>query len=430
MRGLLGGGIAGVALLATAGGMGGGTLPWAGGIAWGLAPWLFRQLDVRQRRYVVGLIATGGGLAIAAAAKGLAVAWERMLTQNTLLIAMLAAVTYLQLVVPEGSARREPEKVQPWRRLAQTAAAIHWIGAVINLSMVVIAAEQLARQAGGRVPEVVARVAARAFLAAALWSPFFAAMAVALTYAPGASFGEVAGYGVGIALFLLLWGVMEVLWSTPPEVLRGIPSYPFEGRQLWLPVLMAVVVAGVHAWHREWAMVAVVNVAAVGVPAVVLVVRAGATEAAARMVRHTVERLPAMRSEFLLFLAAGVLAVGLEGWAPFLAEWLPFESFSWGVAVATLTVMVLLAAAGVHVVVTMTVVSSGFAPLSPDPVALALVFLGAWAIGLALNPFAGVHLLFEGRFALSSVRLAVGNWRYALGGVGAVAVVLALRLGG
>ncbi|HNQ49418.1 MAG TPA: hypothetical protein PKI22_08400, partial [Hydrogenophilus thermoluteolus] len=85
------------------------------------------------------------------------------------------------------------------------------------------------------------------------------------------------------------------------------------------------------------------------------------------------------------------------------------------------------ASIGVHAVITITIVSSWFAPLAPDPVVLALMFLGTWALGLAVNPLSGVHLLLEARFGLSAVQLARGNWRYAMIGYALVVAAIAVR---
>lgn len=424
----LGWGILVSSLLATAGGMGAPTLPLAGALAWGLAPWLFPRLDRRQKAYIGVLFTAGVVLALAAHAAGLPVAWGQWLTQNTLLVAMLASVTFLQLIAPAPLASgKRAATPPPWRRLTQAAAAVHLIGAVINLSMVVITAEQWVRRGFAKLPEPMARAVARGFLAAALWSPFFAAMAVALTYAPGASPLVIAQYGVPVAAALLTWSVAELLWTTPPAARAALPDYPWTVQQLLLPLSMLLVVMGGHALAPGWAMLSVINATALLLPVVGLTWRHSVREAVYLLAQHITERLPLLRGEWLLFLAAGLFAVGIEAWVPRLAAWLPFERFDAWAAAFTLAGMILLASVGVHAVVTITLVSAWFAPLHPDPVMLALIFLGTWAVGLAVNPLAGVHLLLEARFGLSALRLARGNWRYALGGYGLLVLALFLR---
>jgi hypothetical protein len=421
-------GIFAVALLATTGGMGAPTLPWAGALAWLLTPWLFPQLDARQKRTVGALLGIGLLLALSAAATGHSVSWAKMLTQNTLLIAMLASVTFLQLVAPAPPAvRAEARPAPPWRRLLQVVSAVHLIGAVINLSMVVITVEQLVKRSHAPLPEPMARALARGFLAAALWSPFFAAMAVAITYAPGASLAAIAQYGAPLAVVLIAVSIAEIVRRYPAEALASLPDYPLTPRQLFLPFAMATLVVVGHEWRPDWAMLSVINLAAMGLPFVVLLVRASAADWQHTLYHHIVERLPLMRGELLLFLAAGVFAVGIESWLPVIGHWLPVARFDWVVAALTLAGMIALASIGVHAVITITIVSSWFAPLAPDPVVLALMFLGTWALGLAVNPLSGVHLLLEARFGLSAVQLARGNWRYAMIGYALVVAAIAVR---
>lgn len=425
---MVGWGIAAVALLATVGGMGAPTLPIAGFIAWLIAPLLYPALDARQKRYVAALFTLGLLLAVGAELQGYRVAWERMLTQNTLLVAMLACVTFLQLVAPAPPLlRHEKGSTPPWRRLLHAAVAVHLIGAVINLSMVVITVEQLVRRAQGPLPEAMARAIARAFLAAALWSPFFAAMAVALTYAPGASLAAIALYGAPLAALLIALSLAEILWRTEREKLTRLPEYPLTPRQLLLPVAMALMVVGLRGWQPTWAMLSVINLAALGLPLTVIFVRYSAREGLHILKQHITQRLPLMRGELLLFLAAGLFSVGVDAWLPLLKGLLPFSRFDTFAAAVTLAGMVLLASLGIHAVITITLVSAWFAPLHPDPVMLALIFLGTWAIGLSVNPLAGVHLLLEARFGLSSVALARGNWRYALLGYLLIVAVIAWR---
>ncbi len=422
----LGGAILVFALLATAGGAGAPTLPLAGALAWLLAPILFAQLEARARRPVVGLLVLGGGMIVAAVLFGRVVRWEQLLTQNMLLIAMLACVTFLQLVAPAPAAPAA-RLVSPLRRLLNVAAAVHVLGAVINLSMVVIASEQLSRRVGA-LPEVVGRVMARAFLVAALWSPFFAAMAVALTYAPGARLPEIALIGVPTAALLILLSCVEALRRLDSDARQQLPDYPLTLRLLGLPATMALAVAVLHEWRAQWAMLTVINATALGLPLLLLSWRAGRGEPTLALLRHHVsERLPMMRGEFLLFLAAAVFGTGLEAWLADLSSIRPFDAVTWPVAASLLAAMIVLASFGVHAVITITAVSALCAPLQPDPVVMALVFLGTWGLGLAVNPLSGVHLLLQGRFGLSAWRLARGNWPYVALGYAVVVAAIGAR---
>jgi hypothetical protein len=91
-----------------------------------------------------------------------------------------------------------------------------------------------------------------------------------------------------------------------------------------------------------------------------------------------------------------------------------------------LAAMILLAALGIHAVITIAMASAWLAPLQPEPTLLALVFVQSWAIGLAAGPMSGIHLALQGRYGLSAVQLARANVRYCLQAYAAAVVWLAV----
>ncbi|WP_321154265.1 hypothetical protein, partial [Serratia nevei] len=78
--------------------------------------------------------------------------------------------------------------------LWSTMASLNLLGAVINLSVLFIIGDRLER--GGTLERRQVLVLSRIFCAAAFWSPFFVAMAVALTYAPGLQLSRILPFGV------------------------------------------------------------------------------------------------------------------------------------------------------------------------------------------------------------------------------------------
>ena len=92
--------------------------------------------------------------------------------------------------------------------------------------------------------------------------------------------------------------------------------------------------------------------------------------------------------------------------------------------------MVFCAFFGIHPIILI----SSFAPmimtLDPDPNLLAATFLFAWHLGTCSNPLSGTNLVFQGRYGISSWRLALWNWPYALTmlAVGALWLQLVARL--
>lgn len=95
-------------------------------------------------------------------------------------------------------------------------------GAVINLSVLFIIGDRLERN--GTLERRQVLVLSRIFCAAAFWSPFFVAMAVALTYAPGLQLSRILPFGVVatlLAMGLTAWQVERLGWRTLPAIRCG-----------------------------------------------------------------------------------------------------------------------------------------------------------------------------------------------------------------
>lgn len=99
---------------------------------------------------------------------------------------MLVAVSFLQPV----TLTQATDEALPYGRQAlwRTMLGVHLFGGVINLSTVMIVGERIA--VGSRLERGQVIALSRSFGAAAFWSPFWVAMAMALSFAPGASFSR------------------------------------------------------------------------------------------------------------------------------------------------------------------------------------------------------------------------------------------------
>ncbi|MCB1915343.1 MAG: hypothetical protein KDG52_06470 [Rhodocyclaceae bacterium] len=396
-----------MAALAAAHGAGAPLPAWPAGLAaWAAGVLLWPRLDPRQRRQVAWLIGIGAlSLAIGAMA-GATHAWLGILTQNNALLGMLVGVSFLQLVgLDEDGARLPRGRGALWRTLF----GVHLFGAVINLSAVFIMGDRMA--AGARLSATQAVVLVRAFLAAAMWSPFFAAVAVALTYAPGSTLLGVVAVGVPFALALLLLAGYRLERELGAEV-AGFVGYPMHLSALWLPVLLALAVAAGRQWLHGWTALAVITVAAPAIAVLACLARHGPVDTVRRVGDQASTRLPAMSGELALFLAAAVFASGLRALLAASGHWLPFGHFGALQAALVLGGMIGAALVGVHAVISISLVSAWLAPISPDPVLLATIFTQSWAIGLAVGPLSGIHLALQGRYGLPAAGLARANAAY------------------
>ena len=408
-----------MAALAVLNGVGTPLPAWPAGVAaWGAAILLWPKLDRRQRR-LVGLLIAIGVLALCwSTVRGAPAYWLGALTQNNALLGMLVGVSFLQLL----SLANATESLPKGRRaLWQTLLATHFLGAAINLSAVFMIADRIGPKGVPRGEQAALLV--RSFLSAAMWSPFFAAVAVAITYAPGASQAGVLAWGLPFAVLLLVLAGRR-LERELPEGGREFVGYPMRPGALAAPLVLAVGVGLMHLWFPSWSALAIITIVAPLIAVVATLWRSGLFAGTDRVVQQARSRLPAMSGELALFLAAAVFASGLRSLMASTSLGMPFDSVGPLQAALLLALMIGFAMIGIHAVISISIVSAWTAPLSPDPVLMATVYCMSWAIGLAVSPLSGIHLALQGRYGLSAVSLARLNAKYGLMAYGLAALWL------
>lgn len=382
----------------------------AGLLGWTAALLLSYRLSWRQRIQSAWLIGLGVAGIAWGTLHGAALDPTRILAGNQGLVSLLAAVSFLRLVTRPGEA--DPGLPAPRGRKAlwRTLLGVHLFGAVINLSTVVILGDRMATR--GRLGKRRALALTRGFAAAAFWSPFFSAMAAALTYAPGARLGVVVLAGLPMAAFAL-WLTAREIDPENPKLGAPFIGYPMRFSALWIPGLLVLIVLTVHAWTPDWSILAIVALSAPLLTVLILVARHGFA-ARLPLKDHVTQGLASTVNELALFLAAGVLAAGLIGLAGTLGDWLPFERFGAPQASLLLLVMVGAAALGVHPVITIASFGVWLAPLHPEPNLLAITLLMSWAIGVPANPLSGLHLMMQGRYGIDGYAFLRWNADYVL----------------
>ncbi|MEN9880180.1 MAG: hypothetical protein RIQ55_826 [Pseudomonadota bacterium] len=381
---------------------------WPAGVAaWSAGALLWPGLARAQKQQSLWLAGIGMGGFVLTIALGGRPMWGNLLTQNSALLGMLVSVSFLQMLAPPPDTDRglPRGKGALWR----TMLGVHILGSVINLSAVFMMAERIGPKGKPTQEQAVALV--RAFLAAATWSPFFAATAVALTYAPGANPLRLALIGASFAGVLLVLGGRDIIRQMGNDT-AGFVGYPLRPSALYIPVLLAALVAVGHWFFPRWTALSIISIASLLVVCVLSVFRNGPLLVCRAITSHAHHRLPSMAGEVILFLAAGTLASGLTSLIGMGDVWLPFTRFGALEAAAVLAVMILLAIIGVHTVISITMVGTWLAPLHPEPLLLALVFVQSWAIGLAAGPMSGINLAIQGRYGIASSLLAKLNLRY------------------
>jgi len=378
-------------------------------IAWTACLLLLPRLPRQQLIMVLalaGLGALGIGWSMARGGSGLV---EMALTQNVPLSGMLIAVSFLQLIAVGRESAAEP--LQRGRAaLLKTMIGVHLFGAVINFSAVAIFADRLSART--RLTMDQAMGLSQAFIVGAAWSPFYGAMAAALTAAPGASLAQLIFWGLPVAA-----AGITVTWFTLTSERhgggRGFVGYPLHLEALWVPAVLAAGVLAIHEWQPAWSVLAIIAALASLVTVLTLLVRGGA-RAGPILLRHVYTRLPGMNGELTLFLAAGILSAGMTGAIDVLDLGLPFSRFGAFEASLVLIVMNVCAWLGLHPIILVSVLGPWLTPLQPDQTLLAMTFLMSWGVGLTACPMSNTMLGMAGRYGLPFGQLLGLNRRYSI----------------
>lgn len=384
---------------------------WAGGLL------LFHRVGPAQRLQVTAMTAVGALGLLWSELRGAPAPLAQALVANEAILAMLGGVTFLRLIAPP---RRGEEAPLPRGRgaLVRTLLGLHLFGGIVNASAVIIVGDRLTRRSPlGRLQ---ATVLSRAFSSASFWSPFFAGMGVALTYAPGARLGAVAALGLPLAAVALALTALELSRDRDAAAFEG---YPLQREALGLPAVLAAGVLALHAALPGLSVITLVAALSMALGLLALGLREGA-QALPTLREHVVTTLPAMATELALFLSAGVLGVGIAAALGAAAVGLPFTQFGALEAWLLTAGMVGLAALGLHPVVGITLSAQLLEPLAPDPQLLALCFVVTWGLGVAVSPFSGLHLMLQGHYGVESHRFARWNLRYVAAMMLAVGLVL------
>lgn len=379
---------------------------WVVGVpAWLAGLLIWPDANRRTRRQVAILVSLGLLAMVIGRGRGGAIDLRLAIGGNALLIAMLAAVSFLRLVT-RAEAETGGTASRGRRALWSTLLGVHLFGAVINLSVVFIMADRLAAARPLRPRQIC--VLTRGFSAAAFWSPFFAAMAAALSYAPGASLPTLVFLGMPIAAFAIAFTGRFGRDSATND----FEGYPMRFATLWLPATLAALILALNRISPAWPVLTIICLLAPSIATASTLLRHRGDTRALRS--HIAVGLPSMANELLLFLGAAIMAAGIATVFVTLDGWLPFSRYGGFEAVLTLLFMYGVALAGVHPVIGIAVLGTLFRPLDPDPNLLAMTFLCAWGASIPSSPFSGMNLALQGRFDLHPMDFLRWNGVYSL----------------
>ena len=331
----------------------------------------------------------------------------KAIAANQALLSMLASVSFLKLItLPSANGNDYLPSGKPtfWRTLL----SIHVFSAVINLSAITIVGDRQSRHSPLTPAQAI--VLSRGFAMAANWSPFFAAMGVALTNAPGAELSVVSLTGLPVALAALAFSGWQLTRQFDIDHYQG---YPLHFQALWIPGSLATALLLIHHYFPQLPVLTLISLLSVSMTILVASFREGKS-GLSRISDFVTTGLPGMKGELTLFLSAGVLAAGISTVIRATGFDLAPESFGPTEASLTLTAMLGLSILGIHPVISIVTASGLILPASPDINLLAMTFLMTWATGVCVSPMSGLSLAIQGRYGINSFNFLKWNGPFAV----------------
>ena len=389
---------------------------------WAVFMMAWPRLNPPNKRQIRLLLGISSVALFVAYLKGVEIDFFPLIEGNLGIVAMLSGVSLLGLL-PESVKQKKP--VTGGKGVITTWSSVHLLGAVINMSAIFLVGDKLQRQTGALSKSQYA-ILTRALTSAAFWSPFFAAMAVALSIAPDAEFYQLAMIGVPIVVCSCLISLWEFYKQ---DTLVSFSGFPLAFHSLFFPVGLAASVLAFHYFFMpELAILAIVALLSPVSVIVLLLVKSGYRYTKQRLTSHVHIRFPSMANEVSLFLSAGLLTkvvslalVGLLG-----PNWSLFSTFGFIEAFSCFTGICVIALLGLHPIVGISLMSSLVPAYGVNNTLLAFVCLSAWGVGTAISPLSGINLSVAGKYGADNFQLARGNLLY--GGLMAIVVAVAMLI--
>ncbi|MGO3669984.1 MAG: hypothetical protein ACTJG4_06040 [Vreelandella alkaliphila] len=380
-------------------------------VLWVAVALLWRDIP-RRSRIQAGILITLGVLmlVVARVMYGANVNWPAMLQGNVFVATMLVGVSFISLIGTQGNKRPPGKRVTGADGVLRTWLGVHFLGTILNLSTIFMVGDRLARRSPLTMPQLLALN--RGLSSAALWSPFFASMAVVIALAPEVQYGQIALVGFPLAM---LSGLLTTLELRRRFDLTEIDGFSLSPRSLLMPASMAALVMLFHFWLTPSLTIVSIITFLLPVVAVLSNLREGSRYTLRRIRQHTTIRLPAMRGEISLFLAAGLLTLGLSTLVAAAAgdDWTLFTTFGMWQAMVSFAAITLSALAGLHPIIGVSVLASILNLASGEQTLFAFVALSAWAVGTSVGPLSGINLSLQGRYGISGYRMMKNNLLYA-----------------
>lgn len=325
---------------------------------------------------------------------------------NQNMIVLLVSVGFLKLI---ATPKFEKMKSLPKGKKAyfQTYLGVHFFGAVINISAMIIIADKLYKNAKLSFAQII--TIQRAFSTDALWSIFFVAFAAASTYAPKLDLVIVTLSGIGLSFLVFLYTSFEMFKAHDIENFIG---YPLSFQTLYIPLVLSAVVLFAHYFYKGVQIITLISFFSLFLSISVLFVKEGLKGTFGILARYIKEELPNMKGEISLFLVAGFFGMSVSFLLLGMDYKLPFEVYDYKVASLFLAVFLVLGFFGIHPIISIAIVSDLLH--NANHTLLAINVLMAWSLNVTNSPLSGVNLSISSRYSVNAMDIFKLNLRYTI----------------
>lgn len=338
---------------------------------------------------------------------GFKIDFIKAFTVNQYLLILLIAVGFLKLI---ATPRKEKSDELPngKKSFIKTYLSVHLFGAVINVSALLLVADKMYKKSALTPIQVV--LLTRAFSSAAYWSPFFAAFAAAITYAPKLETYPILFFGISLSFLAFAVTYFDVKKDKKLNI-DEFYGYPLSFETLYIPIILALFVLSTHYLYPLVKIVMLISTFALLMTFLILPVKKGFFEALKILKYHIIDDMPHMKAEISLFLVAGMFGILVGSILNGLHFSIPFEVFDYKVASILLLVFILLALIGIHPVITVSILGDFFS--NANHTLLAMTFLMAWSTTVSTSPISGINLTITARYNCSAKEIFMLNIAYA-----------------
>ena len=318
--------------------------------------------------------------------------YVKVFTVNQYLLTLLIGVGFLRLI---ATPKKEKSTQAPIGKnsFLKTYLGVHLFGSVINLSSLILVADNMYKK--GSLTKLQVILLTRAFASDAYWSPFFVAFAAAITYAPKLDTSIILLNGLVLAFLAFLITYYEVSKNKDLN-LKEFNGYPLSFESLYLPFILALFVLFTNHFFPHIQVIILISLFSILMTIFILPIKKGFNLSFMKFQIHIIDELPKMKVEMGLFLVAGMFGISISSILIALDLSLPFEVFDWQIASILLLIFILLAFIGIHPIITIAIIGDFLSGVNHT--LLALTFLMAWSTTVSTSPFSGLNLTIVARY--------------------------------